>query len=66
MDRRRTEPAPKPLLSLRAAVILLFGAVGAVAAGCLSAFAGASWAQAALTGAGAFLALVTFLNAIIG
>ncbi|MFE0255185.1 hypothetical protein [Streptomyces sp. NPDC059010] len=65
MGRRRTDPAPEPLLSLRAAVILLFGIVGACAAGGLSVLAGAPWAQAVLTGAGAFLALVAFLDAII-
>ncbi|MEV0223822.1 hypothetical protein [Streptomyces sp. NPDC050704] len=67
MDRRQTEdPGPEPLLSVRAAVVLLFGVVGACAAGGMSALAGASWAQATLTGAGAFLALVAFLNTIIG
>lgn len=66
MDRRQTEPGPEPLLSVRAAVILLFGVVGACAAGGLSAMAGASWAQAVLTGAGAFLTLVAFLNTVIG
>ncbi|MEU9958521.1 hypothetical protein [Streptomyces sp. NPDC050982] len=53
-------------MTVRAAVILLFGVVGACAAGGLSAVAGASWAQAVLTGAGAFLTLVAFLNTVIG
>ncbi|MGP3925359.1 hypothetical protein [Streptomyces sp. 8N616] len=66
MDQRQTGSGPEPLLSLRAAVILLSGVVGAGAAGALAVLAGAPWAQAVLTGAGAFLALVVFLNTIIG
>lgn len=55
-----------PLLSMRAALILLMGLLVGIGAGVLSAFAGAVVAQAFLTGAAAFGVAVPFFNHLVG
>lgn len=54
-----------PLLTQRAAIILLLGILTALGAGILTALTGATTASAVLTGSGAFAAAVTFFNTLI-
>ncbi|GHC66863.1 hypothetical protein [Streptomyces cinnamoneus] len=55
-----------PLLTLRAALILLLGTLTGIGAGILTWLGGASPAQAVLAGAGASAPAVTFFDALIG
>jgi hypothetical protein len=55
-----------PLLTLRAALILIAALVIGAAAGILAYLAGARPAEAVLTGGGAFGATVALLNTLIG
>ncbi|MFD6532537.1 hypothetical protein [Streptomyces sp. NPDC060184] len=54
-----------PLLSLRAAFILLLGLLVGLGAGLLTSLAGAVAAQAVLAGAAAFAVAVPFLDRLI-
>ncbi|MGW2277551.1 hypothetical protein [Streptomyces sp. NPDC001770] len=54
-----------PLLSLRAAFILLLGLLAGLGAGVLTALAGAVAAQAVLAGSAAFAVAVPFLNRLV-
>ncbi|MER6441309.1 hypothetical protein ABT275_33730 [Streptomyces sp. NPDC001185] len=55
-----------PLLSMRAALILLMALLVGIGAGVLTALAGAVVAQACLAGAAAFGAAVPFFNHLVG
>ncbi|MBV7699954.1 hypothetical protein [Streptomyces sp. TRM70350] len=55
-----------PLLSLRAALVLLMGVLVGVGAGVLGALGGAAPAQAVLTGAAAFGVAVPFFDHLVG
>lgn len=58
--------AGRPLLTPRAAIILIAGLIIGAAAGVLAYLAGARPAEAVLTGGGAFGAAVALLNNLIG
>lgn len=55
-----------PLLGLRAAIILLLGALVALGAGVLTVMAGGTRPQAVLAGGAAFAGAVLFFNSLIG
>ncbi|MER5601666.1 hypothetical protein [Streptomyces sp. NPDC002265] len=55
-----------PLLSMRAALILLMGLLVGIGAGVLAVLAGAVLAQAFLTGAAAAGVAVPFFNHVVG
>lgn len=69
-QREQTHAVPLdgsgPLLTLRAALILLAALVIGAAAGVLAYLAGTRPAEAVLTGGGTFGAVVALLNTIIG
>lgn len=66
-ETRRASPGERdPLLSTRAALIIVAALVLGAAAGILAYLAGARPAQAVLTGGGAFGAAVALLNSLIG
>lgn len=54
-----------PLISQRAAIVLLLGALTALGAGVLTVLAGGALASGVLAGGAAFAASVLFFNAII-
>ncbi|MEU5609726.1 hypothetical protein AB0H03_13505 [Streptomyces sparsogenes] len=58
-------PNPQPLLSLRAAIILLLGVLTALGAGALTVLAGGTIASGVLAGGAAFAAAVLFFHTII-
>jgi hypothetical protein len=67
-DQTHTSPSDErgPLLTLRAALILIAALVIGAVAGGLGYLAGARLAEAVLTGGGAFGAAVALLNTLIG
>lgn len=58
-------PNPRPLLTLRTAIILLLGILTALGAGALTVLAGGAIASGILAGGGAFAAAVLFFHTII-
>ncbi|NYI06890.1 hypothetical protein [Allostreptomyces psammosilenae] len=64
-DRRTPSDAEEPLLTLRAAVVFLLGALTGVAAGVLSGLGGAGIPAAVLAGGAAAGAAVVFFRSII-
>ncbi|MFE5049043.1 hypothetical protein ACFRAI_22305 [Streptomyces sp. NPDC056637] len=56
----------EPLMTVRAAVILMLGTQIAVAAAVLTVLAGNAWAVAALAAGGAFAGTVAFARSVIG
>ncbi|MYV48407.1 hypothetical protein GT031_23265 [Streptomyces sp. SID2888] len=58
-------PNPRPLLGLRAAIILTLGALTALGAGALTVLAGGAVASGILAGGAAFAAAVLFFHTII-
>ncbi|MET9847855.1 hypothetical protein [Streptomyces ossamyceticus] len=56
----------EPLMTVRAAVILMLGTQIAVAAGVLTVLAGNAWAVAVLAAGGAFAGTVAFARSMIG
>ncbi|MDH6455515.1 MULTISPECIES: hypothetical protein [unclassified Streptomyces] len=55
----------EPLMTLRAAVILILGLQIAVAAGVLTVLAGRTWAVAVLAAGGSFAGTVAFARSVI-
>ncbi|MFI8348043.1 hypothetical protein [Streptomyces sp. NPDC085596] len=61
-----SDRSQEPLMTVRAAVILMMGTQIAVAAGVLTVLAGNPWAIAALAAGGAFAGTVAFARSVIG
>lgn len=61
-----SDRSQEPLMTVRAAVILILGVQVAVAAGVLTVLAGNAWAVAVLAGGGAFAGTVAFARSVIG
>jgi hypothetical protein len=61
-----SDRSQEPLMTVRAAVILMLGTQIAVAAGVLTVLAGNPWAIAALAAGGAFAGTVAFARSVIG
>ncbi|NED22268.1 hypothetical protein G3I31_30190 [Streptomyces sp. SID9913] len=61
-----SDRSQEPLMTVRAAVILMLGTQIAVAAGVLTVLAGNGWAVAVLATGGAFAGTVTFARSVIG
>jgi hypothetical protein len=61
-----SDRSQEPLMTVRAAVILIPGTQIAVAAGVLTVLAGNHWAVAVLAAGGAFVGTVAFARSAIG
>lgn len=61
-----SDRSQEPLMSVRAAVILMLGTQMAVAAGVLTVLAGNAWAVAVLAAGGTFAGTVAFTRSVIG
>ncbi|CAM5325248.1 MULTISPECIES: hypothetical protein [Streptomyces] len=61
-----SDPSQEPLMTVRAAVILMLGTQMAVAAGVLTVLAGNAWAVAVLAAGGTFAGTVAFARSVIG
>ncbi|GAA5012499.1 hypothetical protein [Streptomyces hyderabadensis] len=61
-----SDRAQEPLMTVRAAVIVILGTQIAVAAGVLTVLAGNTWAVAVLAAGGAFAGTVAFARSVIG
>ncbi|PNG23839.1 hypothetical protein [Streptomyces cahuitamycinicus] len=61
-----SDRSQEPLMTVRAAVILMLGTQIAVAAGVLTVLAGNAWAVAVLAAGGAFVGTVAFARSVIG
>ena len=65
MNSADREPSDTPLLTLRAAVILLLGVLSGVGAGVLTFFSGNGLATCTMTGCGSAALAVLFFHSII-
>ncbi|MBD2835124.1 hypothetical protein OOK43_31990 [[Kitasatospora] papulosa] len=61
-----SDRSQEPLITVRAAVILILGTQIAVVAGVLTVLAGNAWAVAVLAAGGAFAGTVAFARSVIG
>ncbi|GAA4658660.1 hypothetical protein GCM10023347_07450 [Streptomyces chumphonensis] len=61
-----SDRSQEPLMTVRAAVILMLGTQVAVAAGVLTVLAGNAWAVGVLAAGGAFASAVAFARSVIG
>jgi hypothetical protein len=61
-----SDQSQEPLMTVRAAVILMLGTQIAVAAGVLTVLAGNAWAVAVLAAGAAFAGTVAFARSVIG